>query len=99
MSYDASFFDAMSGVKKLTNFMHAITCQIPACRSSFSSEYGRSQFSPMEADMEFSGDLMWEEPSALEPRQVFRALCHPSRDHLSRREATVGAPFAEIRQR
>ena len=34
MPDEASFFDAMSGVKKLTNFMHAITCPIPACEPS-----------------------------------------------------------------
>ena len=35
MLYEASFFDAMSGVKKLTNFMHAITCPIPGGECSF----------------------------------------------------------------
>ena len=35
----ASFFDAMSGVKKLTNFMHAITCPTSAHESS-SVEWG-----------------------------------------------------------
>ena len=34
MPYEASFFDAMSGVKKLANFMHAITCQTPAFKAS-----------------------------------------------------------------
>ena len=35
MPYLALFFDAMSGVKKLTNFMHSITCPTPAYEASY----------------------------------------------------------------
>ena len=34
MPEEASFFDAMFGVKKLTNFIHAITCPTPAYEAS-----------------------------------------------------------------
>ena len=86
----ASFFDAMSGVKKLTNFMPAITCPTPAYEASFvltsrdTSGLDRSALS-------WGGGLGDQLPRYMEH---LGTLVHPAFENL---QAEVGQVIAGIK--